>query len=59
MTRVEQMIQDIREAEGCMGGIKLNQWEEEFMDNIEDCIGEGKTLTRKQLLKLEEIWERI
>ena len=55
----EQWIEDIREADGVEGGIKLNDWEEEFVESIEERLSEGKTLTEAQAEKLEQIWGRI
>lgn len=58
-TRHEQMIEDIRNASGVMGGIKLTQWEEEFIDSIEDLLADEESLTEAQAEKLKEIWDRI
>lgn len=55
----EQWIEDIRSAEGAHSGIKLSQWEEEFVENIEGRLAEGRTLTEGQANKLEDIWTRI
>jgi len=54
-----QMIDDIHNVIGIAGGIELDNWEEEFLDSLEDRLGEGKGLTEKQRNKLEEIWDRI
>lgn len=53
------MIDEIREANGIVEGITLSQWEEEFLDSIEDRLGDGLHLTEKQHDKLQEIWDRI
>lgn len=58
-TRHEQMIDDIKNASGVMGGIKLTQWEEEFVDSINDRLADEKSLTEAQSDKLKEIWDRI
>lgn len=55
MTSDEEMIEDIRNADGVAGGIKLNQWEQEFMDNIEEL----DSLSPGRREKLIEIWDRI
>jgi len=55
----EEWVEDIRNADGAMGGIKLSDWEEEFMDSVESRLQEGKTLTEGQAEKLEQIWNRI
>jgi hypothetical protein len=59
MSRFEQMIDDIENASGVIGGIKLSQWEEEFMDSIKDRLSDEKSLTEPQIEKLKEIWDRI
>jgi hypothetical protein len=53
------MVEDIRSAEGCVNGIELNQWEEEFMESIEERLNAGRSLSEKQREKLQEIWDRI
>lgn len=59
-TKHDDMIEDIRSAEGCVtGGITLSQWEQEFVENIEERLGGGRTLTEGQAEKLEQIWNRI
>jgi hypothetical protein len=55
----QQWVDDIRSAEGAVGGIKLSQWEEEFVESIEDRLGKMLSLTPDQSAKLEEIWDRI
>ncbi len=55
----KEMVEDVRSAEGCVNGIELNGWEEEFIDSIEDQLGEDRRLTEKQRDKLQEIWDRI
>lgn len=59
-TRHDEMVEDIRSAEGCVtGGITLSQWEQEFVENIEARLADGRTLTEGQGHKLEDIWNRI
>jgi len=55
----KEMVDDIRSAEGCVNGIELTQWEEEFMESIEERLDERRRITEKQLKKLEDIWDRI
>lgn len=57
--RHEEMVEDVRGAEGASGGIKLSQWEEEFIESIEGQLEDGRQLTPGQIEKLEEIWNRI
>lgn len=49
---------DIRAAEA-RGGIELSEWEEEFMDVVEDALAENRTLSPAQQDKLEDIWGRV
>lgn len=59
-TKHDEMVEDIRSAEGCVtGGITLSQWEQEFVENIEERLAEGRSLTEGQGNKLEDIWNRI
>lgn len=55
----EQWVEDIREAENVMGGLKLSVWEEGFVESIEARLQGGHTLTEKQIESLEKIWGRI
>lgn len=54
-----QMVEDIRSAEGAMGGITLSQWEAEFVESIEEQLGNKRSLTENQAEKLEQIWNRV
>lgn len=50
-----------KRAEWIISGIEvndLNDWEEEFVEDIKEKIEEGRTLTEKQMLKLEEIYRK-
>lgn len=38
---------------------KLSDWECEFVSSISKQLADGKSLSIKQLAKLEMIWERI
>lgn len=51
MTEIEQMIDDCMSRES-----KLNEWEQGFINDIQH---KYNNLTKFQLAKLEEIWERI
>lgn len=63
MTKVkskhEQWVEDINEANGVMGGIKLSLWELGFIESIQGKLEGGHTLTEKQAETLEKIWDRI
>lgn len=52
------MVDEIRSAEDALGGIKLSQWEAEFLENIEDRLGKTQSLSPEQAAKLVEIWNR-
>lgn len=58
-TKHDQWIEDIRSADGAIGGISLSTWEAEFVETIEARLAEGRTLTEGQADKLEQIWNRI
>jgi len=54
MTEHEQLIEDCEERES-----KLSDWEREFIDSISRQLAAGRSLTDKQVEKLEAIWERV
>lgn len=54
-----EMVIDIQAADGVSGGIRLTEWESEFVDSIQDQLNDGKSLTDRQLKKLESIWDRV
>ncbi len=58
-TDPREMLEDVRSADGVSGGITLDEWEEGFVDSIEDWINNGRSLTPGQLASLEKIWDRI
>jgi hypothetical protein len=58
-TKHEEWVQDIRGADGAIGGIKLNEYEQEFMDSVEGRLEAGRSLTPAQAELLEKIWDRI
>ena len=49
-----EMVEDCMHRES-----KLSQWEGDFIDSIRDQLGDEKTLTTKQIEKLESIWEKV
>lgn len=57
--RALQMLEDIGEADGVMGGIKLSDWESEFIDSVTTRLESGRALSEAQLESLEKIWNRI
>lgn len=59
MTDPREMVEDIRSADGVSGGITLSEWEQEFVESIEDRLNSGKSLTPRQIEVLEGIWDRI
>jgi hypothetical protein len=58
-TKHDQWVSDIRSADGAMEGISLTEWEEEFMESIEERLDDCESLTPKQAETLEAIWDRI
>ena len=49
-----QMIADCEKRES-----KLSDWERGFIDSLEQQISNGKAPSRKQIERLDEIWERV
>lgn len=58
-TPVEMLvdIQSARDAKS--GGIKLTEWEEEFVEDMAKLFESGRTMSGNQLAKLEQIWDKI
>jgi hypothetical protein len=48
----EGMLDRIRD---CKELCELNDWEEEFLDSLEEQVKRGRELTEKQIQKLEQI----
>lgn len=51
---VTAQIEDCEKRES-----KLSDWERQFIDSVSLQRSKGKSLTRKQLQTLDDIWERI
>lgn len=49
----QEMINDCQERES-----KLTEWEEGFIDSIEEQLDERQSLSPKQVEILERIWEK-
>ena len=49
-----QMVDDCESRES-----RLTDWERTFVDSIKRQLGDGKTLSLKQIETLDEIWERV
>ena len=58
LAKAKEWVDEIREDEAA-GGIELNDWEQEFMESVEDYLGDGKPLSPPMMEKLEEIWDRV
>lgn len=48
-----QLIQDCRKRDRM-----LSAWDADFLDSIEDRLGDNRPLSDKQIAKLDEIWEK-
>jgi hypothetical protein len=59
MVADREMIADIHNTNGVSGGIELDEWEEDFIDSLEDRLNSGRSLTPKQREILVAIWDRI
>lgn len=53
MTEHEQMVEDCEARES-----RLSEWERTFIDSIGKQLRDGRTLSEKQVTRLDEIWER-
>ena len=53
------MLGDISEADGVMGGIKLSDWEAEFIESVTTRLDSGRALSEAQMDSLERMWDRI
>lgn len=40
------------------GGLKLNEWEEGFVNSVTEQLDNGKSLSEKQVEKLTDIWDK-
>jgi len=49
-----QMIVDCEARES-----RMSDWDRAFVDSLGKRLGDGRTLTPKQIEKLNEIWERV
>lgn len=49
-----EMIEDCLDRES-----RMSDWEEEFIESLEEWLANGKTLTERQAEKLEDVWERV
>lgn len=56
--RYLEMIQDIRNAAGTYGADSLSEWEEGFIDSVEEQLASGRSLSEKQREKLEGIGDK-
>lgn len=48
------MIRDCIQRES-----RMNEWEQNFIQDLDEKISEGWMLTEKQTEKLDQIWERV
>ena len=40
------------------GGMRLDEWETSFVESVREQVHRGRTLSTKQLAKLEDIWDK-
>lgn len=48
-----EMIKDCENRES-----RMSEWETNFVADMADRLGDGKSLTPRQAEKLEEVWDR-
>lgn len=53
MTEHEQMVEDCEARES-----RLSDWERGFIDSIGKQLRDGRSLSEKQVARLDDIWER-
>ena len=53
--KIDKMLDDIHE---CANLIELNDWEETFVDEMFNLRAEGKNLSKDQIRKLTEIYDK-
>jgi len=58
IARAKEMAEEIASDVG-NNGIDLNDWEETFMESINDQLDRGRSLSEAQMEKLTEIWDKI
>lgn len=39
-------------------GARLSEWERKFVESVREQLEKGRSLSEKQVVKLEEIWEK-
>lgn len=53
-----QMYADVMDAAGD-GDFEPNEWEEEFLQTVEENLKYDRSFTEAQSNKLREIWEKV
>jgi hypothetical protein len=59
---IEEMLVDclgVKDIPRERGGPGFSTWEQEFLDSIEDQLGDGRQLSLKQRTILRELWDKI
>jgi hypothetical protein len=54
MGNEEELIEDCLNRDS-----KLSAWEADFLESIQAQLSDKKKLSEKQIVRLEEIWERV
>jgi len=60
-TPPQEMLEAIETATSIAprnGGLKLNDWEEGFVNSVTEQLDNGKKLSVSQVEKLKEIWDK-
>lgn len=53
-TDIETLLADITRRSS-----RLNEWETAFIKSVKKTIESGTPLSKKQIDKIEEVWERV
>lgn len=61
-TAIEQMLDDCESAKTvpeANGGPGFTDWELEFLESLRDQVDDGRTLSQRQMSKLEDLWNKV
>lgn len=53
MAEIDQLIEDCENRES-----RLSDWERSFVDSLKSQRAQGRPLTKRQVERLEELWDK-